>query len=137
MNGTDIEITVNNESQTSGGTLLEFTGIPKKYQTGETKSGETQSFNISFSAPVKLSRFELQFGGAFHLPNKLKVVLKDINSGWTSNPIIVINGDLQVPSSIPVVRNLQVIIVESDVMNFTLIADVFGCVKPGETFLLF
>ena len=65
MDETDIDITVNNEPRTSDGTTLEFTGIPKNDKTvGEPEATESNSFIISFSAPVNLSRVNLRWEAA-------------------------------------------------------------------------
>ena len=138
MDETDIDITVNNEPRTSDGTTLEFTGIPKNDKTvGEPEATESNSFIISFSAPVNLSRVEFEVGGGPDFPTNLTVVLKDMNSGLTTTPIAVINGILQVPNSVEVVQRMQIILIASELSQFTLILDFFGCVEPGKTCHLF
>ena len=107
--------------------------IPKDYNAeGEPEATGSNSFNISFSATVKLSRVEFQVVSGSKIPTNMTVVLRDVIGGFTTEPITVISRNLEVPNSLELVRDLQIIVLESDVSHFTLVPDFFGCVKPGK-----
>ena len=147
MDDLDVEITVNGEKRTDGGSPLNFTGIPSTYTESSTPEiTESNSIEVFFSEPVTLRDIYILPGPGSDIPSNLTIILRDGNgeiftdeNGYkvATEPISFDERRFKIPGDLKFLTNFTLILVSADEPDFSIKQDFIGCVHPGTHLYLY